>query len=289
MRREPVAPADERRVERDQAPTCGRRRTGDRAAQQLAPQALAAAVRATVVHEQVGVIEQPADAEFEHGAVHRPLEGDGAVARRVVGHDDRHAAERVVDDLVAVEDAQGIGPRLPVDRHADDPIGRHEELAALRLVDACDVTAGNDRRVDQRLQRVLAHARGHELLAADQARLQGEAVRLDVRPVAEQRRAVAAQRAADRPGGDGGGDDRGQQQHPAAGPEGQQVRAGFGVTLFGHRPSRSHRAGAAATTRGPIGAPVRGPRSATIRHSRTGRYTMLATNSRRAQASVRCV
>ena len=76
---------------------------------------------------------------------------------------------------------------------------------------------------DQRPQRVLAHARGHELLAGDQAGRQVKTVRLDIRPVADQRRAVPGEGAGQRPRRDCDRHHGAQQQHPSPGLEREKV------------------------------------------------------------------
>ncbi len=80
-------------------------RPADRLAQQLRPKRLGRAV----VEQHVAVVEQARDAERCALACHPCAEGHARAAQRAIGDGDEFAAEAVVDDLMPVEDANGVG------------------------------------------------------------------------------------------------------------------------------------------------------------------------------------
>ena len=101
-----------------------------------------------VVHHEVAEAEVAGRPEVVQRAVHGALEDERRVAQRAEGHDDRHATQRVIGDLVPDQDGQRIGPRLAVDDQRDDRrIGRQPRLGVrdgfeLRVVDRRDAVLG---------------------------------------------------------------------------------------------------------------------------------------------------
>ena len=88
----------------------------------LARELLPEGVGGAVVHELVRAIEEAARAEAVDLVADAPVVEDGAAAKGAVGERDGDATDGVVDHLVPVDDAAGIGAGVSVDLHADDAI-----------------------------------------------------------------------------------------------------------------------------------------------------------------------
>jgi hypothetical protein len=100
----------------------------DAFARELLPPAL----RLPVVHHEVRVSKLAGRSEIEGAAVQPAIENQRRVAERAVGHDDREAADGVVDDLVPDEDAHGIRASIAIDCERDDGLGGADRCAPAR-------------------------------------------------------------------------------------------------------------------------------------------------------------
>ena len=73
-----------------------------------------------VVHDQIGMAQFAGCAETQRLAIESCIKHNCHIAQRAVG--DRHwlPAHRVVDNFVPGQDPQRIGPRVTIDRQADN-------------------------------------------------------------------------------------------------------------------------------------------------------------------------
>src|SRR5262249_11193201 len=114
-----------------------------------------------------GVVEQSRDAEVQLAAVDRALERARYPRQRVVGDRDRDAADRVVHDLVVLEDRDQVRVRGAADRDA--------EHGSLRGDGVAGPGAREGRRVDA-VDAVARRAARDDLLAVDELTRDREAV-----------------------------------------------------------------------------------------------------------------
>ncbi len=182
---EPAAPVNDRGGDYCQAHAICTRGTGNRPELQLAPQALSSPTRTTVVHEQVRVVQQTADAERHYLVTDTSVENHYTVAQGAVGYGDGPPAQGVVDHLMPVDDPQWVCPTLTFDCHPDDAIGRNEVLASPGPVPLRDLASENGRRIDQGRDSILGKACGYDLFRRDQAGGKVKAVRSDVPAIAD--------------------------------------------------------------------------------------------------------
>ena len=122
MARLPIAPRCQIAGKKSQSQPGLRRGSGDGAQLALAPQALLLRVLLPVVKENVGVVEKPADPELPGLPTDPPVEHHRGLAQRTIGYGDGRLPHHVIRVFVPNQYAQGIGPRLPVEIHADHEI-----------------------------------------------------------------------------------------------------------------------------------------------------------------------
>ena len=100
-----------------------------------------------VVHDEVTVAEEAADAEGVDGVAHAAFEDDGGVAEGAEGDDDGLSADDVVDDLVPGHDLEGVGTGVVADLEGDhglpvgEPVGVVGHGCELGVVDGRDAVS----------------------------------------------------------------------------------------------------------------------------------------------------
>ena len=142
-----VGPGDDRRGD------LGEPGAGELADDSLAENLLPPAIGVPVVHDEVTVAEEAADAEGVDGVAHAAFEDDGGVAEGAEGDDDRISADDVVDYLVPGHDLEGIGTGVVADPEGDhglpvgEPVwvvGHGSELGGVDRRDAVSYLAEED-------------------------------------------------------------------------------------------------------------------------------------------------
>ena len=120
---------------------------GELADDSLAEDLLPPAVGGPVVHDEVAVAEEAADAEGVDGVAHAAFEDDGGVAEGAEGDDDGLSADDVVDDLVPGHDLEGVGAGVVADLEGDhglpvgEPVGVVGHRCELGVVDGRDAVS----------------------------------------------------------------------------------------------------------------------------------------------------
>ena len=138
--REPLVPGrvdDREDVELDAAPD-------EIAPDGLAGELLPEGVGGAVVHELVRAVEETAGAEAVDLVADATVVEDGAPAEGAVGERNGDAADGVVDHLVPVDDAAGVGAGVAVDLDADDAVFRADPGGGLLGRDESRVLEGRD-------------------------------------------------------------------------------------------------------------------------------------------------
>ena len=120
----------------------------------LAQELLPPAFRGAVVHHEIGIAQLARGAELQRHAVDAPVEDNGGVAERAIGHGHRDAADAVVDDLVPGQNAEGIGLGFAVNLEPD------HRLPRAQISDRRD---GLEFRIVDRRDAVLGRAAAHDL------------------------------------------------------------------------------------------------------------------------------
>ncbi len=114
MRRLPAGPARHR--DRDQLQRLAGIRADDAFGIDLVPERLCSAV----VEHEVAVVQDPRNSELGDLAAHDPADADGRAAQRAPGDRNRNARDRVVDDLVAIQDARRVGALVAAEGNCDN-------------------------------------------------------------------------------------------------------------------------------------------------------------------------
>jgi len=116
MQLAPLAPGHHARPQENQA--LPERRARHRLGPNLRPQALAIAI----IKEEIGTVEETRHTKDPLAPADPAIEDHRRSAERTVGDQDRSPPERVVDELVPLENRDRIGRRFAADDNADDPI-----------------------------------------------------------------------------------------------------------------------------------------------------------------------